>query len=246
MPALQTSSSIASRAALREELRDRGGERRWAARGRSATSGCRATRGRPTSRRRPRRPARAHAPTSGRNDGTRGQPSPAPSSRPSGEERAEVGRLHRARSATGGHGQVARRARARGAAASAYAGLPALERVTAHHADQVAARRPTPPAPSSIVVVVQRQREGVVRAGAAPRPGVGPGVEGVVVARRVVELARGVERRCGRCRRGCRGSRAARAHPHGVRRRRRRRRTCSPGTAHCAERPLEQRRAARR
>ena len=45
------------------------------------------------------------------------------------------------------------------------------------------------------LVVVQRPGERVVGGGRAARPGVGPRVEGVVVARRVEELARRVERR---------------------------------------------------
>ena len=175
------------------------------------------------------RATRAHAPTSRPERRHRRARRASASSRPSGEERAEVGRLHGARTAARGHGQVvaervaeARRGGVRRAAA--------LERVTAHHADQVDVRPPTPPGP--------RRRGG--RAGPSPgRPRVWcraatrrrparRGCRGSAGCRRG---RRGSRAWTGRGRPGCRGSRAARRHRHDVRRRRRRRRSRSRGTA---------------
>ena len=124
--------------------------RRSAARGRSARSGCRA-------RRRPSlvasttsSAARAHAPMSGRNDGTAA----------SGGERLVERTLDcRRRGTRRGWPPPSRPGRRRwrpcgrgpapcpSRAASAYAGDAALERVPAHHADESPVRRPTPRAP---------------------------------------------------------------------------------------------------
>ena len=137
------------------------------------------------------RATRAHAPTSGRNDGTVASASQRVVEA-AGQERAEVGRLHGARTATRGHGEVVAE-RVPEAGRGGVRRAAALERVTAHDADQVASGHPRRQGRVD-VVVVQRHRQGVLRAGAAPRPGVGPRVEGVVVARGVVEVAGGVER----------------------------------------------------
>ena len=211
-----------------EELRDRGGEdvgrlvavvpRRDAERLPAARRRAHDVEGDPRPRadvraeRRHRRPAASSA-----------------SSRPSGQERAEVGRLHGARTATRGHGEVvaervaeARRGGVRRAAA--------LERVTAHDADQVASGHPRRQGRVD-VVVVQRHRQGVLRTGAGPRPGVASARRGCRGSAGRRRGRRGSRAWTGRCRPGCRGSRAARSHRHGVRRRRRRRRSRSRGTA---------------
>ena len=91
---------------------------------------------------------RAQAPIDGRYDGTPASRSSASLEVDEGGDRpagAEVGGLHRARSATGGDHGVAPSAWPRWAAAT-YAGVPRSASVAAHHADQVAGRGPTPPA----------------------------------------------------------------------------------------------------
>ena len=174
-----------------EELRDRGGEdvgRLVAVVPRRDAERLPAAR---RSRRRRRGPTRAHAPTSGRNDGTVARRRQRVVEAV-GQERAEVGRLHGARTAARGDGEVVAE-RVPEAGRGGVRRAAALERVTAHDADQVASGHPRRQGRVD-VVVVQRHRQGVLGTGAAPRPGVGPRVEGVVVARCVVEVAGGVER----------------------------------------------------
>ncbi len=104
---------------------------------------------------------------------------------------AEVGGLHRTRPAAGGDDGV-------GAESAAQPGgvgvgvVAALHGMAAHHPDQPP---PAPPLVEGVVdrVVVQGRDQRVVGAGRPLRPGVGAGVEGVRVPRRVVELASGVE-----------------------------------------------------
>ena len=106
----------------------------------------------------------------------------------------------------------------------------ALERVPAHHADDVAVRGPRRPAP--------RRPGGRAAPARACRRGWPGGATRRTPARRgcrrsgACRRARAASRAsCGRGRPGCRGSRGARSRPRGVRRRRPRRRTRSRGTA---------------
>ena len=179
-------------------------------------------------RRPPRTPASAQAPMLGRKDGTRATVASAPARSPG----TKAPRL--AASIAPGPPPVATVWCAPSSwpsrAASAYVRRPALDRVPAHHADDVAVADPVGHRRVDLVVV-QRPRERVVGGGRAARPGVRARVEAVVVAR-ACRRARAASRAwCGRGRPGCRGSRAARSRPRGVRRRRPRRRTRSRGTA---------------
>ena len=147
-----------------------------------------------------------------------------------GEAGAEVGGLHRARSAAGGD-HVRRRPRARPSrAASAYAGARASG-VPAHHADEVPRVRSTRPA---------RRRS---RGRAAPRPacrrtverplrpGVGASVERCVGSRRRRRARRGSRGRSGRRRPAPPSSAGSTSPPSPSTLASRRPRTCNRGTA---------------
>ena len=137
--------------------------------------------------------AAAHAPMSGRNDGTRDTTASAASRSPGSEQGAQVDRLHRTRPATSSDGEP----RPERMAEVCRVGVrPAVapDRVPSHDTDDVATTDPLRQGRADRVVV-EGLGQRVLGGGAAARPGVRPRVEGVVVARGVVEVAGGVERR---------------------------------------------------